>query len=125
MKKVPPPDFAGYLADANHGRVNHALTERFGEMMEAITSRASEFGTEWDGEFTLTLKFTADKYGGVECKAKSTHKVEAIPLPGAKMYYNPDTGGLTTEEPRQVKIPGFDDELRERKVKSPDAPERK
>ncbi len=49
--------------------------------------------------------------------------MEAIPLPGAKMYYDPDSGAMTNEEPRQIKMPGFDNGgAPARKVKSADAP---
>ena len=123
MAKVPPPDFAESLAEANHGRVNAALTERYGELIKLITDRASEFGTEWDGSMTVKIKMTADKYGGVSFKVTSTETVEAIPLPGAKMYYDPDSGAMTNEEPRQIKMPGFDNGgASARKVKAADAP---
>ena len=65
MKKVPPPDFAGSLDAANHGRVNKALTEEFGEVVQTITSNASEHGTNWKGEMTVKIKLAADKFGKV------------------------------------------------------------
>ena len=74
---------------------------------------------------TVKVKMVADKFGKVTAKFTSSHSWDSIPLPGADMYYDPDSGALLEQEPRQVKMPGFDDEPRERKVKSPDAPERK
>lgn len=122
MKKVPPPDFAGYLDAANHGRVNKALTEEFGEVVQTITSNASEHGTLWKGEMTVKIKLSADKFGKVTAKFTSSHSWESIPLPGADMYYDPDSGALLEQEPRQLKIEGFDDGVPQRKVKAADAP---
>lgn len=122
--KVPPPDFAAFITEANHGRVNQALTERFGKVIVGTTDKAGEWGSEWKGEMTITIKVIADKYGGVETKFKSVIKIDDEALPGAKMYYNQDNGGLTIEEPRQVTIPGFENE-KPRRVKSPDAPKPK
>ena len=122
MAKVPPPDFAESLAEANHGRVNAALTERYGELIKLITDRASEFGTEWDGSMTVKIKMTADKFGKVSAKFTSSHSWESIPLPGADMYYDPESGALLEQEPRQLKIEGFNDGAPQRKVKAADAP---
>lgn len=124
MPRVPPPDYAEFLSALNHGRVNQAITERFGVVIEEITSRASEHGTDWKGDITVKIKLTANKYGKVSAKVSSTENVDAIPLPGGDMFYDPDSGALLEQEPRQVKIPGFEDEGR-RRVKSADAPERK
>ena len=123
-EKKEPQSFALVIEEADRGRINKILSEKFREIVQYVTDKASLHETEWKAEMTLKIKVKAEPHGKVELSfAKPTTKRDEEGMPKARMYYDPDSGALMNDEPRQVKIPGFDDDGKPRgAAKSASAP---
>jgi hypothetical protein len=119
MSDKIPPDFGSFVLDADHGRINAILSNDLGRLIETITDKASLHDAEWKGEMAIKIKFTAEPHGKVTAAFGKTVKIDEEKMPKARMYYDPDSGAITNEEPRQIKIPGIDSD---RKTKSAAAP---
>jgi hypothetical protein len=122
-EKKLPPDFGGFILDADHGRINRILSNDLGRVVETVTDKSNLHETEWKGEITIKIKVTAEPNGKLTFNFGKTIKIDEEKLPKARMYYDPEDGALSNDVPRQVKIPGFDDDGRGRgKAKSAAAP---
>lgn len=123
-KDREPQSFALVIEEADRGRVNRILSADLARVIETTTDKASLHESEWKGEISIKIKVTAEPHGKVVLSFGKTVKVDEEKMPKARMFYNPDNGALTNEEPRQVKIPGFDDEGRaDKRAKSAKAPD--
>lgn len=90
-------DFADLIKEFAHGSTNKMATERLREIVKACRETGKK------GAIKLTLGVNVQQ-GIVEIKAAiSTTKPEAA-LPGA-CFYATDEGGLSDEDPRQLKLP--------------------
>jgi hypothetical protein len=90
-------DFADFLSGFGHGAVNRMLSKRMRELVAAARLAGSK------GSITLTINVAAKgEMAGVEMKVK-TNKPE-MPLPSG-LYFTSEEGGLTSEDPRQLKLP--------------------
>jgi len=116
-----PPDFGGFILDADHGRINRILSNDLGRVVETVTDKANLHETEWKGEINIKIKVTGEPNGKVTFVFGKTVKIDEEKLPKARMYYDAADGALSNDAPRQVKIPGFDDD-RKKNVKSAAAP---
>lgn len=113
MSKREAQSFSVIIGEADRGRVDRILSEKFAHILDVATSKASLHETEWKAEMTLKIKVKAEPNGKVELVfSNPTTKCDEEKMPRARMYYDPDSGCLMNEEPRQVKIPGFDAEGR-------------
>ena len=110
--------FASVLEEADRGQVNRILSSDLARVVDVATSKASLHDSEWKGEINIKIKVTAEPGGKVTLSFGKTVKVDEEKMPKARMYYDPDSGTLTNDVPRQVKIPGIDD----RATKSAKAP---
>lgn len=108
-EKKLPPDFGGFILDADHGRINRILSNDLGRVVETVADKANLHETEWKGEISLKIKVTAEPNGKLTFTFGKTIKIDEEKLPKARMYYDPDDGALSNDVPRQVKIPGFDE----------------
>jgi hypothetical protein len=117
-KREPQP-FSAVIEAADHGRIDKILSRDLQRIVETTTDKANLHETEWKGEMTLKIKVTAEPNGKVTLAFDKTTKVKEEGLPKARMYYSPDSGALTNDVPRQVKIPGFDDDGRPRAKSAP------
>lgn len=104
-----PPDFGGFILDADHGRINRILSNDLGRVVETATDKANLHETEWAGEINLKIKVKAEPNGKVTFVFNKTIKIDEEKLPKARMYYSPEDGALSNDEPRQLKIKGIDD----------------
>jgi hypothetical protein len=111
-EKKLPPDFGGFILDADHGRINRILSNDLGRVCDTVTDKANLHETEWKGEITLKIKATAEPNGKVTFAFAKTIKLDEEKLPKARMYYDPEDGALSNDAPRQVKLPGFEGEKR-------------
>jgi hypothetical protein len=109
-EKKLPPDFGGFILDADHGRINKILSNDLGRVCDTVTDKATLHESEWKGEITLKIKVTGEPNGKVTFTFGKTIKIDEEKLPKARMYYDPDDGALSNDAPRQVKIPGFEDD---------------
>jgi hypothetical protein len=121
MSKKEPQSFADVIEAADRGKVNRILSADLARVVDETTTKASLHDTEWKGEITIKIKVTAEADGKVTLGFNKTTKIAEEGMPKARMYYDPDTGAITNDVPRQVKIPGFDDDGRP-KAKSAAAP---
>ncbi len=119
----PPQSFAEVIETADTGRINRILSADLARVVDAATTKATLHETEWKGEINLKIKVTAEPHGKVVLSFGKTVNVDEEKMPKARMYYDPDNGSLTTEQPRQVKIPGFDNDGRPA-AKSASAPKK-
>lgn len=123
-EKKEPQSFAMVIEEADRGRINKLLSEQFSELVDYVTTKASLHDGPWKAEMTLKIKVKAEPDGKMELVfSKPTTKRDEEVMPTARMYFDPATGQLQNDEPRQVKIPGFDDDGRPRgAAKSASAP---
>ena len=112
--------FSMILEEADHGRIDKILSTDIAHIIDVATSKASLHDTEWSGELAIKVKIKCEPHGKVCLSFTTTSKVDREPLPKARMYYDPDTGTLSNDVPRQVKIK-FDNEA-PRETKSAKAP---
>ena len=116
-----PPDFGTFILDADSGRINRILSGDLGRVVETLTDKANLHQSEWKGSLDLKIKVTAEPNGKITFSFGKTVKVDEEKMPKARMYYDPESGGIVTDEPKQVKIPGFDDNSK-KQIKSAGAP---
>lgn len=91
-------EFHLFLRDFAEGRVDDRLTQRFGELITACRETGHKGG--------MTIKINVKPEGTmahVTFDLKINKPEHA--LPGAS-YYSSEDGELTTEDPRQLKLPG-------------------
>ncbi len=111
-EKKLPPDFGGFILDADHGRINRILSNDLGRVVETVTDKSNLHESEWKGEIQLKIKVTAEPNGKVTFVFGKTIKIDEEKLPKARMYYDPSDGALSNDVPRQLKIKGIGDEER-------------
>jgi hypothetical protein len=121
-KDQPAQSFAEVIETADRGKINRILSGDLAEIVDITTTKASLHESEWKGEMTIKIKVSAEADGKITMGFSRTKKIDEEKMPKARMYHNPDTGALTVEEPRQVKIPGFEDDGRKGPAKSAKAP---
>jgi hypothetical protein len=119
-EKKLPPDFGGFILDADHGRINRILSNDLGRVVDTVTDKSNLHESEGKGEIQLKIKVTAEPNGKITFTFGKTIKIDEEKLPKARMYYDPADGALSNDVPRQVKMPGFEDERK--KTKSAKAP---
>jgi hypothetical protein len=90
--------FSLFLQDFADGRLDDRLSQRFGELVAACRETGKKGG--------MTIKINV-KPEGTMSHVTFDLKVSLPehPLPGAS-YYSSEDGQLTTEDPRQLKLPG-------------------
>lgn len=90
--------FSLFLQDFADGRLDDRLTERFAELVAACRETGKKGG--------LTIKINVKPEGTM---SHVTFDLKANlpehPLPGHS-FYSSENGELTTEDPRQLKLPG-------------------
>lgn len=114
-----PPDFGSFILDADSGRINRILSSDLGRVIETITDKASLHDAEWKGEISLKIKMTAEPGGKLVFAFNKTVKIDEEKMPKARMFYDPDSGAIVTDEPKQLKIKGIDDRKPSKSAKAP------
>ena len=94
------PDFATFITDLDHGKINQHLTE----ILAAVVAAVEDTGKV--GE--VTLKITVKKEGkmaiiGVDVKGKEPKH----PLHGT-LFYIGENGELLRDDPRQLSLKNLD-----------------
>jgi len=90
-------DFAAFLADFGHGATNKLASAKLREIVQACAATGKKGA--------LTIKIVCGSVGGLaELRAAITITKPEPALPGGA-YYVTETGGLVTEDPKQLKLP--------------------
>ncbi len=95
--------FDQLIFEHDSGSLNHGLTRKMRELMEALNEHARDTGKA-KGEITLKLKFEATNNGRVEIKSETNVKAPGLPRTQETRWIN-DDGSLAAEDPRQAKLP--------------------
>jgi hypothetical protein len=91
-------DFATFVENFAEGRLNDRLSARFKELVAACRETGRK------GAMTIKLQVKPEgTMAHVTCESKITKPEH--PVPGHSFYSSED-GELTTEDPRQLKLPG-------------------
>lgn len=123
MATREPQSFALVLEESDGGEVDKIISRKWGELIEYLTDKASLHDSDWKGSMALKIKVVAEPRGKVTLTFSSVIQRDEEKLPRGHMYYNPETHGLQRDEPKQLKIKGFDDDGRAtRQAKSAAAP---
>jgi hypothetical protein len=99
-KKDRPP-FTAWLSDHRNGALAAELTEKFGDLVEAVTRHGKA------GSLVLTLKINPSGDYQMIVKDSVTAKAPSPPAPET-FYFADGNGGLSRRDPRQPQLPNID-----------------